>query len=322
MVALMSLVGDLNHGQTTDMTSIVINWGSTNFRAYLLDDRGTLLDEVQAASGVSGLSRGAMVEIIADVSKRWPHASRVIASGMIGSNVGWVEAPYRTCPARIADIGQGSVGTDIGGVRVEIIPGLTCTAPHGLPDVMRGEEVELSGAVSLLPAEQQQFVALPGTHTKWACLNHDMIEGFFTSMVGEMFDRMTREGLLASITDGQCAAGPEFFKGVERGYRSGLSLGTLLFSARALVVRDTLARTDSGSYLRGLLIGTEIRDAIALYPALLNSAVTLVGSAASCAFYQEALKLAGVNASFIDARDAALAGYTAIIGATTQETAR
>ena len=296
------------------MGCIAINWGSTNFRAYLLDADGRLLDEMSDACGVSGLPRNRMVEIVAGVVNRWPDAHDIIMSGMIGSNVGWIEAPYRVCPTSIRSIGEGTIETMIGDVCVHIIPGLTCRGPHGLPDIMRGEEVELSGAFRLSGAkEKQHFIALPGTHTKWASVTGGVIDDFFTSMSGEIFDRLTRDGLLASITDGRCEAGEAFSDGVGRGLSSGLSLGPLLFSARALVVRGELSRGDSGSYLRGILIGSEIRDAITLYPALTQAGVTLVGSREPCSLYHKALCLAGVEATIVDARDAALAGYAAVI---------
>ena len=58
------------------------------------------------------------------------------------------------------------------------------------------------------------WVALPGTHTKWARLENGRVVDFFTSMSGEIFDRLTAKGLLASIVEGEAKEGPAFDKGV------------------------------------------------------------------------------------------------------------
>lgn len=155
-------------------------------------------------------------------------------------------------------------------------------------------------------------VALPGTHTKWARLEKGRVVEFFTSMSGEMFDRLTAQGLLASIVDGEAADDPVFQQGVAAGRARQLGLGTLLFGARAQVVRGVLAKKDAASYLRGLLIGSEIADALAVCPTMRDASVPLIGNAALSRLYASALSAAEVRSETIDSRAACLRGFRAL----------
>lgn len=292
-------------------TFVGVNWGSTSFRAYLIGADGSAIDEFVAPAGVVALDRDGMSSMMRELASRWPQHGPVYASGMIGSNVGWIEVPYTQAPAGCADLAAAAVPTHIGDVPLQIVPGITCRRSFdGEPDILRGEEIELIGLGTLRSVDG--WVALPGTHTKWARLEQGRVVDFFTSMSGEMFDRLTAKGLLASIVAGEAADGAEFLRGVSAGLARRLSLGTLLFGARAQVVRGTLAKSDAASYLRGLLIGSEIADALSLYPMLGGSVIPLVGNPALCRLYASALQAVGVSSESIESREACLRGFRAL----------
>jgi 2-dehydro-3-deoxygalactonokinase len=143
-------------------------------------------------------------------------------------------------------------------------------------------------------------------------LEQGRVLDFFTSMSGEIFDRLTREGLLASIVEGEAAGGAAFLDGVAAGKTRRLGLGTLLFGARARVIRGELHRSDASSYIRGLLIGSEIADALELYPDLAATTVPLVGNAALSRLYASALTSVGVASRLVDSRLACLHGFSAL----------
>jgi 2-dehydro-3-deoxygalactonokinase len=194
---------------------------------------------------------------------------------------------------------------------VHIVPGITCRRSFdGEPDILRGEEIEMIGLAAL--GTSDGWVALPGTHTKWARLERGRVVEFFTSMSGEIFDRLTQKGLLASIVDGEAKDSPVFLKGVAAGRARKLSLGTLLFGARAQVVRGFLSKADAASYLRGLLIGSEIADAMAVYPTAGDAAVPLIGNRVVCTLYASALNAAGIASELVDSRTACLRGFRAL----------
>ena len=288
-----------------------INWGSTNFRAYRIAASGTLVDEFSKAAGVAGLGRDGMVATIAELVARWPDLGtlRTYASGMIGSNIGWAEAPYVGAPATLVDVAAGLVPTRIGTTGLSIVPGVSCRrAFDDGPDVMRGEEMELFGFAAANP-QWHGLIALPGTHTKWARFEAGRIVDFFTSMSGEMFDRLTAAGLLASIVDGPAVDGPAFHEGAATGRQRKLGLSTTLFGARARVMQGRLAKADAASYLRGLLIGAEIADALSVLPDLRDAVVPLLGNSALCQLYAAALRAEGIASRHVDSRDACISGF-------------
>lgn len=290
-----------------------INWGSSNFRAYLIEGGGIVRDSLEAAAGVTSLQRDGMIEIAGRVRARWPHAARVYAAGMIGSNVGWTDAGYVDCPAGIDRLCNSLLPTRIGDLELRIVPGLACVrARDDAPDVMRGEETELFGLHASGRLDGAPLVALPGTHTKWVRMHDGRVAEFITAMSGEIYDRLTAAGLLASIVEGTAVDGPAFREGVRTGASRALGLGALLFGARARVIRGVLERADASSYLRGLLIGAEIADALDLYPDARSATVPLVGSAAVCALYGAALDEMGVASRMVPSSDAIARGFAEI----------
>jgi 2-dehydro-3-deoxygalactonokinase len=297
---------------------VAINWGSTNFRAYRIDAAGQAIDEFAKPAGVAGLGRDGMVAVVAELAARWPDLGRLrgFASGMIGSNIGWVEAPYVAAPATLAEVAAGLVPTRIGDLDLRIVPGIRCRRAFDEgPDVMRGEEIELFGFAAANP-RWRGLIALPGTHTKWARFESGRIVDFFTSMSGEMYDRLTAAGLLASIVDGPAVDGPAFHEGVATGRARKLGLSTTLFGARAAVMQGALAKADAASYLRGLLIGAEIADALAVLPDLRDAEVPLVGNSALCGLYAAALRAEGIASRPVDSREACISGFHHLRSAT------
>ncbi len=289
-----------------------INWGSTNFRAYLIGADGVLIDELSRPAGVAKLDRAGMEALMQEVAQHWPMHGPMYAAGMIGSNVGWQEAPYVVTPAALGDVARGAIATSIGGVPVQLVPGMTCLrAFDGGPDILRGEEIELFGFAALHP-DWDGFVALPGTHTKWTRFGAGQAIDFFTSMSGEMYDRLTSAGLLASIVEGEARCGDAFFDGVRLGSEGQLGLGTLLFGARARVIRGALPRSESASFIRGLLIGAEIADALAIHPGLKGASIPLIGNGPLCELYAGALEQLGMQSWYVDSRQACLAGFGAL----------
>jgi 2-dehydro-3-deoxygalactonokinase len=292
---------------------IAINWGSSNFRAYLIDEHGALRDAFAEPKGIASIDREGMAAQIERLVQRWPDAQPIYACGMVGSNVGWEEVGYAECPIGLEGLAANLHGTTIAGRLMHIVPGLACRREtDGSPDIMRGEETELFGLLRAGRLPRDGMVALPGTHSKWVRIAGGTVLEFMTAMSGEMFDRLTSAGMLASVVAAPAAAGESFTAGVLAGSGGVLGLGTQLFGARARVIRKDLARDDAASYLRGLLIGAEIADARTLYPLDGAPAVTLVGAAPVCALYADALSRLDIRSVTEDAGDASAQGFAAI----------
>ena len=160
------------------------DWGTTHLRLFLCDAHGTALDH-RSGPGAAD-STGRFATVFASQTADWEaqHGRLpAVLCGMVGSSFGWVQAPYVPCPARPEHIAAACAPLDDG--RIHIVPGLSCHNRFGAPDVMRGEETQLLGALTQL--EPQQLVCLPGTHTKWAVVEEGQIRDFFTAPTGELF---------------------------------------------------------------------------------------------------------------------------------------
>jgi 2-dehydro-3-deoxygalactonokinase len=218
---------------------------------------------------------------------------------MIGSRQGWVEAPYVDCPAALDALADRLARTPDGALA--IVPGLTCRDAQGVPDVMRGEETQIMGA---LPDDSPPtLVLLPGTHSKWAIARAGRIETFWTCMTGEVYAVLKGHSILGRmIARGEppFAAGA-FARGARCALTQGHARGALLhhlFGARTLALFDEVAPAEIADYLSGLLIGSEIAAGRewAIASGVEADRVTLVGARALCDRYAAALAEAGIAA--------------------------
>lgn len=258
---------------------IAVDWGTTNFRAYLADSGGIVLDEVEQPKGILAVKDGNFADVLRNAIGHWlkEHGPlTVIMSGMIGSRQGWVEAPYVRCPASVNDIAAALTTFDVEGIGpVHLVPGLDHLPPGEAPDVMRGEEAQIFGVITLNPVERATFV-LPGTHAKWVTVESGSITGFSTYMTGEVYGALRSHTILGRLMKSGQSKGEGFLKGVEAARRQGASAGALLhqlFSVRTLGLFDLLQGEELPDYLSGLLIGAEI-----LAAAQPGQTITIFGS--------------------------------------------
>jgi 2-dehydro-3-deoxygalactonokinase len=248
---------------------IAVDWGTTSCRAALLANTGDVLASNLVGPGILAIADRAFGPALTTLIESWRGAAAavpIILSGMIGSRQGWVEAPYVRCPAGLAEVAAKLVrieATEFGSVY--IVPGLETRNGVGVPDVMRGEETQIFGALLQARATDGLFV-LPGTHSKWAIVEAARITGFRTFMTGEVFAALKEHTILGRLmktasapTDGTRSA---FAAGVRAGSAEG-EPGALLhriFAARTLGLFDQIAPDGLPEYLSGLLIGAEIAE--------------------------------------------------------------
>jgi 2-dehydro-3-deoxygalactonokinase len=274
---------------------IGIDWGTSSLRAYLLGAGGAILEARGADSGIMRVQNGAFAEALDQACGDWLRAHRglpLLLAGMIGSKQGWREAPYCPCPADVAAIAGALEPLQPGdGRHAHIVPGLSCTRADGVPDVMRGEETQIIGA---LPGSGRHLAVLPGTHSKWAWLEDGAVRTFNTFMTGEVYAALTGHTILGRLmrlpADHDAAA---FARGVRYGLEAPEALLSRIFSARTLGLFGRLGETALPSYLSGLLIGSEIGGALKPNPHA--GTITILGNAALTGRYTEAFAIAGVN---------------------------
>ncbi|MEO5816095.1 MAG: 2-dehydro-3-deoxygalactonokinase [Gemmatimonadaceae bacterium] len=266
---------------------IVLDWGTTALRAYLLDDAGSVLDTRTAPHGIMHVPDSDFSAVFDAVTADWPPLMS-IAAGMIGSASGWLEVPYCAAPAGIDELVASL--TLVPNAELNIVPGV---ATYGaLPNVMRGEETQIVGALALRPelAADSRLV-LPGTHSKWVQVMNGKITGITTFMTGELYAVLCEHSILGRFASDPTADDDSFSRGVLVAKESAHGVSPLLFSARALVLTKRLAAGSSLEYLSGLLIGDEVRCSLAdgIRPD------ALIGDATLCNRYRVALSLFDIH---------------------------
>lgn len=291
------------------------DWGTTRLRLALCDESG-ILEQKAGSSAVTPAQspQSAFFTIAAD----WRHAHGPLPlylCGMVGSRNGWREAAYAPCPADPRTLRAAALHFEENGHPVSIVPGLTCTNPLGAPDVMRGEETQILGALLQHPAllKGRHLLALPGTHTKWADLENGSVRRFMTTPTGEFFALLRAHSTLTKAApDTQPATPAGFAAGVarSRGVQGRGGLLQTLFETRTRQLIDGMAAEDAVGFLSGLLIAGDVDGALACFGA--PDQVHLIGEPHLSGLYAEALAGAGVASERWDGTDCAFAGLRAI----------
>lgn len=285
---------------------IGVDWGTTNFRAFRLDEDGKVFDWRSSSVGVLNVRGGRFGEALLAEVGGWltDGEQRILLCGMVGSREGWAEAQYLCCPVGIEEIADSVIKVPFAGVEVRLVPGVRAADAYGIPEVMRGEETKALGILDACGGND--LACLPGTHSKWIHLRDRKIAGFFTCMTGEVYAALSKCTILARMMTAEAGMDQAaFLLGVARSADGG-GLLHHLFSVRTLALMDRLKEEASASYLSGLLIGHEVRDAM---PTAAH--VHVVGAAPLCSLYAKAIRACGGSCALGD-EDAAARGLAAI----------
>ena len=283
---------------------IAADWGTTNRRAYLMDG-GKCVDEFEDAQGILSVPKGGFGDAVAEIRERLGDRPLLLA-GMVGSNRGWVEAPYVPCPAGIEELAENLVWPEEN--RTAIVPGLSFVDPDEA-DVMRGEEVQLLGAFAAGMVPADSLVCHPGTHNKWARLEAGRVTRFRTVMTGELFSLLREHSILADLLSGPAENDDAFARGVTRGLEEGC-LTAELFKIRARVLLGQADAGDAASYGSGLLIGTDVRAGLQEGA---EREIYVMGRPELTRLYAEGLRIAGKQCRQVDGEEAFLAGARKIV---------
>lgn len=271
---------------------VTVDWGTTSFRAALHDAAGAIVDRIDSADGILSVADGGFEETLLRHVSMWGErapSAPIVMSGMIGSRQGWLEAPYLRCPTDGAGLAAALVGVPARSRRVLLVPGIDTLDARGVPDVMRGEETQIFGAIAGGAPASGLFV-LPGTHSKWVSVEQGRITAFKTYMTGEAYAALRQHTILSRLMTQAQPAGQGFAEGVHHGAAPGApgALLTRIFAARTLGLFECLPAGELADYLSGLLIGAELADAV---PA--GAAFTVIGSQALTDRYAKAASLCG-----------------------------
>jgi len=281
---------------------IAVDWGTTNRRAYLVES-GRVADEFEDGMGILSVERQGFEAAVRQVRDRIGDLPMLLA-GMIGSDRGWIEAPYVPCPAGLEELAATLVRID---ARTAIVPGVSYS--NGRWDVMRGEEVQLLGAVESGDIPAECLVCHPGTHNKWITVSAGRIASFRTVMTGELFNLLRKHSILSDALQDEAMWDSPFRAGVRQGLEGG-ALAADLFSVRASVLLGRLERDHAVSFASGLLIGQDVR--VGLEDSA-GEPIVIMGRPELTMLYSKALSEAGADGRQFDGEQAFIAGARSIV---------
>lgn len=274
---------------------IGLDWGTTSFRAYLVNGEGEVTDHVSAPEGILAVKDGAFEQALEGRIAAWDKALPLIASGMITSRQGWVELPYVDCPAGPADLAKAVYTKSLNSGRtIHFLTGLHLKSPTLGHDVMRSEETQVFGAMD---SGAKHFVT-PGTHSKWIDVEDGKITSFATYVTGETFAVMKAHSILGRLMANDVDDEHAFLKGIDRAFADPAGLLHNLFSARSLGLYQELPPEKISSYLSGLIIGAEVGHAISMRDSTQH--YVLLASQGIGGKYMTAMKHAGLRVSMGD----------------------
>ncbi|MEQ9815332.1 MAG: 2-dehydro-3-deoxygalactonokinase [Azospirillaceae bacterium] len=282
---------------------ILVDWGTSRRRAWLVTRDGETLDRREDEAGMLSLPPDGFAPSFDGLAAGWP-ACPVLLAGMVGARQGWVEAPYLDCPTTLSGLAERLTPVP-GRDHAWIVPGLRYRDGAGGIDVLRGEEVQVCG--TLASAQAFDLLILPGTHCKWVEIDVGRVISFRTYMTGEFYDLLMKHGSIGRAADGQRDDAAAYETGLRLGGATGDTLGRL-FAVRAACVGGDLVPASVAAMLSGLLIGREVADALdGSHP---TGRVAIIGRGDLARQYRLALENRGIDAAVIDgeiARDGLLA---------------
>jgi 2-dehydro-3-deoxygalactonokinase len=289
------------------------DWGTTHCRLFLCQGDGSVLDSVTGPGAAD--SRGRFETIFDGLQSPWRQrygALPTILCGMVGSSIGWVQAPYVACPALPTQIAAACVSPPDDSI--SIVPGLSCRNRFGAPDFLRGEETQIMGALSKDAAlcRGHRLLCLPGTHTKWVLLEDGAISEFLTAPTGEVFALLQEHSVL--VRDAPQAAtapgGESFEQGLAEFNRfPQAQLLHRLFECRARRLSGELTPQAAAAFLSGLLIASDVAGALQALPhAVAGRSVQLIGSPQLNTLYASALERHGYASAQVEGAAASIAG--------------
>ncbi|WP_428700069.1 2-dehydro-3-deoxygalactonokinase [Stappia sp.] len=245
---------------------VVVDWGTTSFRAVLLSADGAIRDRIETGDGIQFVDKDAFEATLLRLLEPWLAAEGaldIVLVGMVTSRNGWIEVPYVPCPCTPGDLAGGAVRRRlVNGSCAILLPGINDPARKPFPDVMRGEETQIVG----FGLEKDATIVLPGTHSKWARIAGGRISGFRTFVTGELYALLVQHSFIARAAGAATEGGSStaFERGISEGATDtidGEAMMSLIFSARTGMLAGELAAADIRDYVSGLLIAQEFRQA-------------------------------------------------------------
>jgi len=284
----------LKQSRTIMPKLIIVDWGTSNFRAQVLNEKLEVVHSLSSNEGMLQVQKNEFHSYLINILKDYlEEDSIIIMSGMVGSMNGWIETPYVHCDASLSLLSKELLKIPNIKENIYIVPGVKSLKNKKI-DLMRGEEVQVFGALKLLNKKNAMFI-LPGTHSKWVEVKEEMIIDFNTNMTGEVFNLLSSKSLLAKSISSHVINKGTFKKGLELSF-TNTGLLNQIFQARAQ--GSILGEHNVYSFLSGIIIGNEIKEMNKVYNC---KEVIIVGSSSLNDLYTQALDFYKIKIQSVDA---------------------
>ena len=289
---------------------VAVDWGTSSFRLWLVDLTGRVLGERRSGEGMIAAAKTGFAQVLQShldavgAAKHLP----VLICGMAGARQGWVEVGYVDTPAPLAAVLERAAQVADQGREIRILPGIA-QRDRAAPDVMRGEETQLLGALGL-GAQGEALVCMPGTHSKWVKVSEGTVTGFATFMTGELFSAVSRETILShALTGADDGIDVDSFKSaVAAAFAAPAQAANLMFRVRARQLLFGGTPAAARETLSGTMIGMEL--AAGLADGVPDAGIRLVASGRLEMLYRLAFETLSVVTRPIDADEAVRRGLS------------
>ena len=264
---------------------IAVDWGTTSFRAYLMVNND-VLENVETNDGMKFVQNQHFENTLVSLIEPWldhKHKIEILASGMVGSKQGWIEAPYQKTPCNLNNIEFISPSVKDNRFSLKIFSGVS---QHNTPDVMRGEETQIAGFLYDNP-NFNGSICLPGTHSKWVNIENGNIINFKTFMTGELFEIISKNSILIHSVTSNKVLKNELKMAVDEIFKNPEIFGNALFQLRADDLINSKGSKVYKSKLSGYLLGLELVGSLELWK---KKDVILIGNPDLTELYEYILR--------------------------------
>jgi len=261
-----------------------VDTGTTNTRVILWDANRRAVGVAKREVGVRNTAidgdnhalkaavKSCLETLLAQEGIGYDQVNRVIASGMITSNVGLVEIPHLVAPVSMADLAAGIQDVlceDVCPIPISFIPGVKNRDGGDVDlsnfeemDIMRGEEVEAAAILAEYPTGQSYILVLPGSHTKYVAVDGDgRITGCLTSITGELLNSITNDTIIADAVGRQYVTEATYDRDmvlVGYGQAAKCGIGRACFSARILNQFAIDDKSKIANYILGACLQSDV----------------------------------------------------------------
>jgi 2-dehydro-3-deoxygalactonokinase len=132
---------------------------------------------------------------------------------------------------------------------------------------------------------------------------------------GELYSLLCRHSVLfagfAANVDDDAFDETAFDAGIDEIRANANSLSHSLFNVRSRQVAGTFTAAQARNFLSGLIIGSDVRAALAAYPGVGND-IAIIGGPKQTGLYARAIATLHRSSNPMDGIDAAMQGYRAI----------